>query len=182
MSRPIIVTEYDPGWPAIFEALRARLTSVLGDVALSIEHVGSTSVPGLAAKPIIDIDVVVPSPGDVPAAIERLASIGYVHRGDLGIAGREAFAQPPGVHEHHLYVCPLVGRELPRHLAFRDYLRTHPESADRYAAIKRSAALRFPHDIDAYLDAKTEFIEDILSRARRVPHPRDPPPTGPIAP
>src|SRR5262249_9274598 len=108
MSRTIVVTEYDPSWPAVFEALRARLTRVLGDVALSIEHVGSPPAPGLAATPFIDCEVVGPSPGDAPAAIERLASIGYVHRGDLGIAGREAFAQPPGLHEHHLYVCPLV--------------------------------------------------------------------------
>jgi GrpB-like predicted nucleotidyltransferase (UPF0157 family) len=164
MPRTIVVVEYDPGWPAAFEALRGRVAGALGDLALSIEHVGSTSVPGLAAKPIIDMDVAVRSPDDLPAAIEALATIGYVHRGDLGIGGREAFAQPAGTPEHHLYVCPLGGRELPRHLAFRDHLRAHPAAADDYATIKRAAALRFPNDIDAYIDAKTAFIEGILSR------------------
>jgi GrpB-like predicted nucleotidyltransferase (UPF0157 family) len=168
MQRTIIVTEYDPGWPAAFEALRARAAGVLGELAVAIEHVGSTSVPGLAAKPIIDIDVVVRSPDEIPAAIEALATIGYSHLGDLGIAGREAFRQPPGPPEHHLYVCPLGGRELPRHLAFRDYLRAHPEAADVYAALKRAAALRFSNDIDGYVAAKTEFIEGILSRAAPI--------------
>ncbi len=168
MQRTIVVTEYDPGWPSAFEALRARVAGVLGDLALAIEHVGSTSVPGLAAKPIIDIDVVVRGPDDIPAAIQAFATIGYVHLGDLGIAGREAFRQPPGPSEHHLYVCPLGGRELPRHLAFRDYLRTHPEAADAYAALKRAAALRFSNDIDGYVAAKTEFIEGILSRAAPI--------------
>jgi GrpB-like predicted nucleotidyltransferase (UPF0157 family) len=168
MPRTIVVTDYDPGWPATFQILRARVAGVLGELALAIEHVGSTSVPGLTAKPIIDIDVVVRNPEDIPAAIEALATIGYVHIGDLGIAGREAFAQPPGTPEHHLYVCPLGGRELPRHLAFRDHLRAHPETADAYAALKRAAALRFPNDIDGYVAAKTEFIEGILSRAAPV--------------
>jgi GrpB-like predicted nucleotidyltransferase (UPF0157 family) len=182
MSRTIIVTDYDPGWPGMFEALRARVAGALGDLALSIEHVGSTAVPGLAAKPIIDMDVVVRGPHDIPAAIERLASIGYVHRGDLGIAGREAFAQPAGTPEHHLYVCPLNGRELPRHLALRDYLRTHADSAETYAAIKRAAAIRFPYGIDAYIDAKSEFIECILSRALRAPRPPDAPGADPTNP
>jgi GrpB-like predicted nucleotidyltransferase (UPF0157 family) len=165
MPRTIIVTDYDPGWPAAFEALRARVALVLGEVALAIEHVGSTSVPGLAAKPVIDIDVVVRSPDDIQAAIERLATIGYVHRGDLGIAGREAFAQPANLPKHHLYVCPLGCEELRRHLAFRDYLRAHPDVAETYAAIKRAAAIRFPNDINSYIDAKTDFVQSVLSRA-----------------
>lgn len=168
MQRTIVVAEYDPGWPPAFEALRARAAGVLGELAVAIEHVGSTSVPGLAAKPIIDIDVVVRGPDDIPAAIEALATIGYSHLGDLGVAGREAFRQPPGPPEHHLYVCPLGGRELPRHLAFRDHLRAHPAEADAYAAIKRASALRFPHDIDAYIESKTAFIEGILSRAAPI--------------
>ena|SRR5882724_4051129 len=87
--RRIIVVEYDPAWPATFDDLRARVWTVVGDLALAIEHIGSTSVPGLAAKPIIDMTVVLPAADDVPQAIERLATLGYVHRGDLGIEGRE---------------------------------------------------------------------------------------------
>src|SRR5207249_10022511 len=92
--RRIIVVEYDPAWPATFDDLRARVWTVVGDLALTIEHMGSTSVLGLAAKPIIDMTVVLPSAADVPQAIERLATLGYVHRGDLGIEGREAFGSP----------------------------------------------------------------------------------------
>src|SRR5690349_20583042 len=93
-SRPVIVVDYDPAWPRLFDQLTVPVRSALGEVALRIEHVGSTSVPGLAAKPIIDISVVVATEADVPLAIERLASIGYLHQGDLGIEGREAFVAP----------------------------------------------------------------------------------------
>src|SRR5258705_12320222 len=90
-ARAVEVVDYDPRWPTRFETLRARIVAALGSLADSIEHVGSTSVPGLAAKPIIDIDVLVVSAIDVPEAIERLALLGYLHRGNLGIDGREAF-------------------------------------------------------------------------------------------
>jgi GrpB-like predicted nucleotidyltransferase (UPF0157 family) len=180
MQPTIVVNDHDPAWPAVFEMLRARAAEALGALAMAIEHVGSTSVPGLAAKPIIDMDIVVRSPDDIPAAVQALAEIGYVHVGDLGIADREAFRQPAGLPKHHLYVCPLGGRELPRHLAFRDHLRAHPKEAATYAALKRAAALRFPNDIDGYIDAKSAFIEGILARAARPtgvadanPSPRD---------
>src|SRR5262245_20579095 len=107
----------------LFERLRARARGAVGDLALAIDHIGRTAVPGLAAKPIVDLDVVVRSTGDVPAAIDRLAAIGYVHRGDLGLVGREAFSAPPGDAAHHLYVVVAGNREHRRHLALRDYLR-----------------------------------------------------------
>src|SRR6266540_5229473 len=90
-KKPVVVVEYDPEWPRVFERIRAAVAPALGGVAVAIEHVGSTSVSGLAAKTIIDVDVVVPTVADVAVAIERLATLGYVHRGDLGIPGREAF-------------------------------------------------------------------------------------------
>lgn len=104
--RAIVVVDYDPDWPEVFERLRSRIRPVVSDFALSIEHVGSTSVPGLAAKPIIDIAVVVPTKVDIPISIESLATLSYTHRGDLGIEGREAFAVPGGLPAHRLYVCP----------------------------------------------------------------------------
>ena len=104
-QRRIEVIDYDPKWPHIFEQLRARIWPAVSDIATSIEHVGSTSVPGLAAKPIIDMDIVVPSPDDVSLVIERLKPLGYMHRGNLGIHGREAFGQPEDLPTHHLYLC-----------------------------------------------------------------------------
>lgn len=94
MSTGLIVRDYDPNWVQLFQQLRGFVLPVLSDFVVTIEHVGSTSVPGLAAKPIVDIDVVMSTQSDVLMAIQRLATIGYVHEGDLGTTGREAFIPP----------------------------------------------------------------------------------------
>jgi GrpB-like predicted nucleotidyltransferase (UPF0157 family) len=166
MANPIIVVDYDPNWPIVFESLRKRIADILGDVAAAIEHVGSTAVPNLPAKPIIDIDVLLASETMLPAAIERLASIGYVHRGDLGVPEREAFYAPANDPPHHLYVCPPQSAEFRRHVAFRDYLRAHPREAKIYANLKITLAERFRDDRPAYNDGKTEFVNGLLSRAQ----------------
>jgi GrpB-like predicted nucleotidyltransferase (UPF0157 family) len=165
MTAPITIDDYDPGWPAQFETLRPRIAAALDALATAIEHVGSTAVPGLAAKPIIDIDVLLRSAADLPLAITKLASLGYAHRGDLGIPGREAFRTPPNVFPHHLYVWLAGAREFQRHIAFRDYLRTHPQDANAYATLKRKLAGKSATDREAYTQAKTEFVEAILRRA-----------------
>lgn len=166
---PIAVVDYDPHWPALFETLRAEVAGAIGDLALAIEHVGSTAVPGLAAKPIIDIDVLLRSASDLSVCIERLAALGYEHRGDLGIPEREAFATPPGRPAHHLYVCPPESREFRRHVAVRDYLRTHPSDASAYGELKRSLAVRYRDERSAYNDGKQEFIESLLRIAAPGP-------------
>jgi GrpB-like predicted nucleotidyltransferase (UPF0157 family) len=141
VADPILIVDYDPAWQTEFERLRERAARAVGEVAVSIEHVGSTAVPGLAAKPVIDLVVVV-RPGEVGTAIERLAAIGYVHKGDLGVEGREAFGVPTGERRHHLYVCPEDSRELRAQLAFRDRLRSEPELASTYADLKRQLAIQ----------------------------------------
>jgi GrpB-like predicted nucleotidyltransferase (UPF0157 family) len=169
VSRPIEIVEYDESWPEEFERLRARLAAALGSVATRIEHVGSTAVPGLAAKPKLDVDVVVASHAGVEAAIVRLAEIGFVHLGDLGVAGREAFKGPDGGDRYHVYVCTEAGAPLREHLAFRDHLRTNAQTAAEYAALKRILAARFVDDRDGYTRAKSEFIDRVLaSRERRT--------------
>ena len=165
MPDQVIIEDYDPRWPQLFEMLRSRIAAVLDKLAISIEHVGSTAVPGLAAKPIIDIDVLIRSSADLPVVIRKLADLGYEHRGDLGVSGREAFrAQPDAVH-HHLYVCPPGSREYERHIAFRNHLRTHAADATAYALLKRELANRFGNDREAYNEAKSEFVQRILQRA-----------------
>ena len=161
-KRAIVVVDYDPAWPAVFERLCARIWPVVRDVALEIEHLGSTSVPGLAAKPIIDMSLVVASAAEVPLAIERLATMGYEHRGDLGIAGREAFNNPDGLPAHHLYLCSRDSLGLANPLAVRDYLRSHPQTAQEYGDLKKSLAREFPRDIISYVDGKTDLILGIL--------------------
>ena len=134
----------------------------------AIEHVGSTAVPGLAAKPIIDIDVVLISAIDLPGVIARLAAVGYEHRGDLGVTGREAFRTPPNDLPHHLYVCPPGSPEYRRHICFRDHLRSHPTDANSYAKLKRELGRKFRDDREAYTKAKSMFVTEILRRVDKT--------------
>jgi GrpB-like predicted nucleotidyltransferase (UPF0157 family) len=162
-GQPVHVADYDPRWPATFEQLSGQISAALGALAMRVEHIGSTAVPGLAAKPIIDLDVVIGSRADLPAVIAKLRPLGYWPQGDLGVPGREAFNNPPGAPPHHLYVCAADNTELARHLAFRDFMRTHPETARAYGELKRSLASRFRNDRDAYTEAKTAFIDAVLA-------------------
>ena len=162
-SGTVIVLPYDEAWERDFLAIRDRIRDALGDPARRIEHVGSTAVRGMHAKPIIDLDVVIDDASVLGEVIDALARIGYRHEGDLGIAGREAFRYEGGepLPAHHLYVCPKDSPELARHLAFRDYLRAHPETAGAYSRIKEEGAARYPDDIGMYIAYKSAFIERI---------------------
>ena len=162
---PIVVVEYDPGWVETFERLRSQIWPAVSDVAAAIEHVGSTSVPGLAAKPIVDITVVVPTAADVPVGIARIATLGYVHSGNLGVEGREAFSTPGGMPRHHLYLCPSDSLALANHLAVRDHLRGHPDAARDYGDLKKDLARRYAANIDGYTEGKTDTILRILRSA-----------------
>jgi GrpB-like predicted nucleotidyltransferase (UPF0157 family) len=164
-AEPVVVVPYDPAWPAAFALLRDRLAPVLGDVAAGIEHVGSTAVPGLDAKPIVDVDVVLRHDTDLPEAIARLAGLGYAHLGDLGIVGREAFRGPAGLPRHHLYVCAPGGAALRAHLALRDALRADAALASAYAALKHELARRYRDDRDSYAEGKSAFIASVLRGA-----------------
>lgn len=170
MPSPVIIVEYDLAWPVQFEKIKTTVLARLGPVAVAVEHVGSTSVPGLAAKPIIDIDVVVPDESDVPAAIRLLRTLGYEHEGDLGITGREAFSVPIGATPHHLYLVTASSRELKRHLAFRNRLRADPEAAREYEALKRRLAAQFGADRSGYSESKSTFVEKLLARGLGSPH------------
>jgi GrpB-like predicted nucleotidyltransferase (UPF0157 family) len=163
LTAVIQVVDYDPAWPSLFAQIRDRVWPHVSDVAVTIEHVGSTAVPGLAAKPIIEVDVVIPQKAKLTGVIGRLARIGYEHRGDLGIQDREAFKSPLGTFAHHLYVCRRGSVALRNHLTLRDHLRQHPEDAAAYAALKRTLAAACA-DVDEYSRMKTDFIVEILGR------------------
>jgi GrpB-like predicted nucleotidyltransferase (UPF0157 family) len=163
---PIVVADYDDGWPSLFERLAQPVRDAVADLGAQVEHVGSTAVPGLAAKPIVDIDVVVGSGDDVPTAIERLRSLGYVYQGDKGIRGREAFLWPSGARPHHVYVVVRGSRPYLDHVEFRDYLRDHPEVARDYAALKKRLADEHGEDRLDYGNAKTDFITGVMRTAR----------------
>ena len=157
----VVVLPYDKAWKPAFAKIKAELMDAIGDLVVGIEHVGSTSVEGLSAKPCIDIDVVIPDYAVFDEVVRKLAAIGYIHEGDLGIQDREAFAykDKPHLQTHHLYVCPQTSEELRRHLVFRDFLRTHPDAVKRYSEVKERAAQLFPESIDQYMAYKAPCIE-----------------------
>ena len=165
-TRNIIVLPYDPAWAIAFAELQQLLCTASQDTILRIEHVGSTSVPGLWAKPILDIDIVIDSDTLLPAVIDRLTALGYVYEGDLGITDRHAFRYDvnPIAMEHHLYVCPAHSAELHRHITFRDYLRSNAVARNAYSDVKRQAAQRYPHDIDGYIAYKSAIITQLYQQ------------------
>ncbi|TGN65652.1 GrpB family protein [Nocardioides eburneiflavus] len=157
----IEVVDWSPRWAGQFEEVAGVLTHALADVrSARVEHVGSTSVPGLAAKPILDVDVIV-DPGDVPAALAALESVGYVHRGDLGVAGREAF-RAPDEPRRNVYVCTAGTPNVRNHLAVRDVLRRRADLREAYGAVKRALAADPDMDIDTYLAGKSAVLQEVL--------------------
>ena len=164
-----LVSPYDQAWPEWFERLKVRIELLLNDVPHTIEHVGSTAIPGMTAKPIIDIDVVIERK-DFQEVQQRLARVGYTHQGDKGIPDREAFdlADPQtkqSLPPHHLYVCMRGAPELHKHLVFRDFMRRHPEWIRRLSAHKVDLCERCDNDRQAYIDGKAEMVQQITELA-----------------
>jgi GrpB-like predicted nucleotidyltransferase (UPF0157 family) len=164
------IVAYDASWPAAFEAEAARLRSALALIALRIDHNGSTAVPGLAAKPVIDIQVSVASLVPLSAYGDPLRALGYTHLPHPDDAFCPFFHRPAGwPHTHHVHVVEHGGAEERRTLAFRDYLRAHADAAREYEALKRALASQYAADDadarEAYARAKTEFVEGIIARA-----------------
>lgn len=162
----VTVVPYDVNWKADFEKIKNEIVLAIGDLIIGVEHVGSTSVEGLCAKPCIDIDVVIKDMSVFDSVVKGLATIGYVHEGDLGIKGREAFdyKDKPHLKKHHLYVCPQYSEELHRHVAFRELLRSDHDAAERYGKVKQEAAKLFPCDIEKYINYKSQCIKELYER------------------
>ena len=168
----IELSDYDPNWPTQFAQIESGLATSLGSLGARMEHVGSTSIPGLRAKPILDIDIVVERVAGMKSVIEALEAFGYEHQGDLGVPGREAFRCKSGDAAkdlpcktwpaHHLYACVNGSHELRRHLAFRDYLRNNQVALDQYADLKTRLAAQFPWDRTRYSNAKEPFVVGVL--------------------
>lgn len=177
-----ILQEHDPQWAHEFQRLKAVYQRALGEVMHSIEHVGSTAIKEIAAKPILDIDIVISDLSYFPEATRRLESLGYRHNGDQGIPGREAFKRvdervphdgaSASWMNHHLYVCAVDSTELMRHVLFRDFLNAHQEARQAYEQIKKDIAARSGGDRKVYADIKeneeicSNFVENILIKAQ----------------
>ena len=164
-TKHVVVLPYNETWGQCFTAIESELLQALGELAISIEHIGSTSVKGLSAKPIIDIDVVIDNDTHLDDVITALGRIGYRHEGDLGIKGREAFKYDGKEHlqKHHLYVCRKDSSELKRHTGFRNYLRSNPDAVREYSRIKEEGARLYPEDIEKYIAHKSPFIEKVYA-------------------
>lgn len=168
----IVIVDYDPRWPAQYEAEAGRLRKALGPQLVALEHCGSTAVPGLAAKPVIDLIGALRDLGKTAACIEPLRRLGYTYvpEYEAEMPERRYFRKgPQSARTHHLHLyAPEEFRRRPQ-LLFRDYLRAHPDVAAEYARLKRDLALRFGGDRVGYTDAKTAFIRSVVDQARAVP-------------
>ena len=162
-TKKVVVLPYDAAWQSDFEKIKDEIQEALKELIIGIEHVGSTSVKGMSAKPCIDIDVIIEDYSVFAAVVETLKKIGYIHEGDLGIKEREAFKYSGKEHlqAHHLYVCPKYSEELRRHISFRDFLRRDPEAVKRYSLTKEKAVELFPNDIEGYIKYKSSCIEEL---------------------
>ena len=163
----IVLVPYDPAWPGAFAREAAGLTDSLGDVLLSVEHIGSTSIPGLAAKPVIDILAVVERVDALDTRSTSFEALGYQVMGEFGIAGRRYFRKDDadGRRTHQVHAYSLGADEVTRHLNFRDYLRAHEAVAEGYLSLKKALIDRCVDDMPCYSDGKTDFIRDIERQA-----------------
>jgi GrpB-like predicted nucleotidyltransferase (UPF0157 family) len=153
-------------WHQMFAEEKARLQDAIGEFVVGIEHVGSTSVCGIAAKPILDIAIAITDKATGEKCVAPLENIGYVYRGENGIPGRFYFVKGSSERRtHHLHMLLAGSDELRNHLAFRDYLLQNSDAAAEYDRLKKELANKYGNDRDAYLDGKAEFVEKILKIA-----------------
>ena len=156
---------YTAEWKRLFEAEKAQLEAVIGAYILDIQHIGSTSIPGLAAKPIIDLGVGVKGFEDAAICIEPLEQLGYEYKGEMGIPGRHFICKGKPT-THHLHINEVTSLDWQQTILFRDYLLSHPDLAQEYAVLKMGLAQKFPADREAYLAGKASLIERVLQLAK----------------
>ena len=166
--RNIVVVAYNPSWPQMFEQEAAKLAAIFGDELLAIHHIGSTSIPGISAKPVIDMMPIVRDIKKVDAFNAAMIALGYEPKGENHIPGRRYFCKGGDEHRtHHVHTYEASNPEVKRHLDFRDYLRALPQVAEQYATLKLKLAQQFPHDIFAYMDGKDAFIRETIEKAHQ---------------
>ena len=166
MPQAVRVVPYDPTWPQRFAEERDRLAALLGDTCIAIHHIGSTAIPGADAKPILDLMPVVRDLAAVDALTPAFATLGYEALGEFGIPGRRYFCKGGDERTHQLHIFQVGDHaNIVRHLAFRDYLRAHPDDLAAYCALKRDLAQRHPWDIAAYCSGKERLARQIEQRA-----------------
>lgn len=163
----IVVVPYDPHWPQAFALASVEVAAAFGANLLEIHHIGSTAIPGIDAKPVIDMLAVVADIAAVDQCAAPMTSLGYEAMGKFGIPGRRYFRRDnsAGERTHQIHTFQRGSPHIQRHLAFRDFMRAHPALASQYADLKRRLAAAHPHDINAYMDGKDRFIKEMEARA-----------------
>ncbi len=166
--RRIEVVPYNPEWAKMFEEEALRIANALGENCLAVHHIGSTSIPGICAKPIIDFLVEVKAIEVVDACNDEMIKLGYTPRGEFGLIGRRYFPRiivESEQHTHHVHVYQRGHPDVLRHLVFRDYMRAHPDDARAYGNLKARLAQQFPNDPEAYMDGKDAFVKAMERKA-----------------
>lgn len=164
----VAIVEYDPQWPTLFEEERRKVLNLIGDKVLAIEHIGSTAVPGLGAKPIIDMMAGVQGPAEADQCIPMLRKIGYTSfTPSQGSDRYYCCGKGPHSAGYHLHLVRFKSHEWEKHLLFRDYLRTHLEIARQYYELKKELAVKYNSDRGGYTEAKASFIEPVIAKAFR---------------
>lgn len=172
----VVVVPHDPRWRDLFEVEAQHIAAALGENAVAIHHIGSTAIPDIHAKPIVDLLVEVRDIAETDGRSARMESLGYQVMGEYGIPGRRYFRKdgPDGSRTHHVHAFRAGSDEVKRHLAFRDYMIAHPVDAQRYGELKQKLAEEHPHSMDAYMDGKDGFIKEMERRAARWLNPARP--------
>ncbi|MBX9974802.1 GrpB family protein [Cytobacillus firmus] len=165
MTRKVTVAPYNPDWPSLFKSEAALLKTIFKREILDIHHIGSTSIPGLAAKPVIDIMPIVNKIEMVDRFNPEMISLGYEPRGENGLPGRRYFQKGGNQRTHHVHIYEIGNPHITRHLAFRDYLRLNGEEAKQYGALKMELAKQYRLDIDAYIKGKEALVREIEMKA-----------------
>lgn len=175
VSGRVLLVAPDPRWPALFAEAAARMRDACGDALVAVEHIGSTSVPGLAAKPVIDIMPLFADESARPRVVAALTALGYVHKGESGIPRRSYFGRrtdpASGAWKHNVHAFVAGDAFAVRHLVFRDALRADASVREAYERLKRELAARFPDDVEAYAEAKGEFVDRVIAAAGGPPRP-----------
>jgi len=163
----VLMESYDPDWTRQFAREAALILSVLGGTAVDVHHIGSTAIPNIYAKPVIDILLVVQDHAMLESKQAPMEALGYEARGEYGIPGRRFYRRDNagGDRTHQVHAFETGSPQIARHLAFRDYLIVHPETAQAYSSLKRELAAKYPNDIEAYMDGKDAFIQEIDRQA-----------------
>lgn len=167
VMRKVEVVPHNPKWRDAFEVESKYIADVLSENFVAIHHIGSTAIPGIYAKPIIDVLVEVQDITKLDEQSSAMKSLGYEGMGEYGIPGRRYFRKDNQAwsRTHHIHTFKVGSLQIKRHLAFRDYLIAHPEVAQRYSELKRELAEKYPHNIDGYMDGKDSFIKEIDKKA-----------------